>query len=496
MSKFNQSTTGKNTTVNREGYKAYKMEDKELLVTMVLTTMFGEPKFYGSTDNEIIELATEFAQNDPEFLCKLACYARHEGNLRTISHVLTAIIARYAKEYTRRTIRNVVVRADDITEIMSCYKTLYGKPFPNAMKREIANVIQKFDEYALAKYKGTKKDLSIKDVLRITHPVPKNKEIEELFNKVINDNLATPYTWETELSAKGNTKEVWDELIQSGKVGYMALLRNLNNIIKSGANIKPVLEIIGNPAQVKNSKQLPFRFYSAFKKLCFESVSTPEVAWALEDALTYSVDNLPKLEGRTLIAVDVSGSMMARVSRNSDVTCRDISVLLGCMSSRMCDSATVVYFNCDYSNRSFYRNSLENGIRVCTYGKYDSIFDNITNAPKADGGTDMTLPMIWALEKDTSRVPFDRVIYISDNECNCFHSLVGNTVQTYIDKYRKEKNPNLWVHAIDLQGYGTQQFNGKHCNIIAGWSDSVLPFIKLAEDGICTLVDKIEQYEI
>ena len=135
------------------------------------------------------------------------------------------------------------------------------------MKRGIAEAIQNFDEYQLAKYNGGSKEMKLRDILRITHPSPKSKEVEELFGKILNDTLVTPYTWETELSARGNTKEVWDELIASGRVGYMALLRNLRNIIKSGADITPVLAVLSNPIQVKKSKQLPFRFFSAYRML-------------------------------------------------------------------------------------------------------------------------------------------------------------------------------------------------------------------------------------
>ena len=164
MAKFNQSNTIK--TTNRSGYTAYEMPEKEHLVSAVLTTMFGEPKFYGSTDNDIVRLATACAKSFPSFLTKLACYARNVGNMRSVSHVLTAVIAREAHEYTRPTIRNVVVRPDDITEIMACYQSMYGKPFPNAMKREIADVLQRFDEYQIAKYSGDRKSTR----LNSSHP--------------------------------------------------------------------------------------------------------------------------------------------------------------------------------------------------------------------------------------------------------------------------------------------------------------------------------------
>ena len=117
MAKFNQKNTTK--TENREGFPAYRMELKERLVTAVLTTLFGEPKFYGSTDSNIVQLATRCAETDPEFLCKLTCYARNQNNLRSVSHVLCCVIAHDAHEYTRRTVRNIVIRPDDMTEILA-----------------------------------------------------------------------------------------------------------------------------------------------------------------------------------------------------------------------------------------------------------------------------------------------------------------------------------------------------------------------------------------
>ena len=492
MSKFNFKNTNK--TVNRDSFPAYKMQDKEQLVTAVLTTMFGEPKFYGSTDNDIFVLATVICGKDPAFVAKLACYARNVANMRSVSHVLACIIAHEAHEYTRAVIRNIIVRPDDITEIMACYKQMYGKPFPNALKREIAEQIQRFDEYALAKYNSRGMSMKLRDVLRITHPTPKNEKTEALFRKVLDDTLETPYTWETELSEKGNTKEVWDELISSGKVGYMALLRNLRNIVKCGADIAPVLKVLSDPERVKKSRQLPFRFFSAYRMLEQENLMTPEIHRALENALTVSVENLDTVPGRTLIAVDVSGSMGSCISRKSTVMCSEIAGLLGAMSSRICEDAAVCYFDCP-GGWSCLRG--DKGYIVEHYGKYDSILEICRKHIFSGGGTQMDLPMKFALEEDKSASikPFDRVIYFSDNVCNS-SSYGIKTVQSMVDKYRKKYNPDFWVHGVDLQGYGTQQFCGKNFNLIAGWSDKVLEFILLAEKGIGSLVQTIEEYQM
>ena len=492
MAKFNSKNTNK--TVNRDGFPAYKMQDKEQLVTAVLTTMFGEQKYYGSTDDDIFLLATIICTEEPSFVAKLACYARNVANMRSVSHVLACIIAHEAHEYTRAVIRNIIVRPDDITEIMACYLKMYGKPFPNALKREIAQQIQRFDEYALAKYNSRGMSMKLRDVLRITHPTPENENIGALFSKVIDDTLETPYTWETELSEKGNTKEVWNELIASGKVGYMALLRNLRNIIKSGADVKPVLDVLSDPGRVRKSRQLPFRFYSAYRMLEQENLMTPDIHRALELALNVSVENLETIPGRTLIAVDFSGSMRNYISRKSTVFCSEIAGLLGAMSSRICEDATVCYFDCPGSWSCL---PGDKGYIVEHYGKYDSILEICRKHSFGGGGTEMDLPMKYALEEDKSVCirPFDRVIYFSDNVCNS-SSYGLKTVQSMVDKYRNTYNPDFWVHGVDLQGYGTQQFCGKSFNLIAGWSEKVLEFILLAEKGIGSLVQTIEEYQM
>ena len=110
----------------------------------------------------------------------------------------------------------------------------------------------------------------------------------------------------------------------------------------------------------------------------------------------------------------------------------------------------------------------------------------------------MSLPMKYALEEDKSAYlkPFDRIIYFSDNMCNSSSDGFYRTVHSLVDSYREKYNKNFWVHGIDLMGYGTQQFCGKQFNLIAGWRESVLPFINLAESGISGLVDTIENYEV
>ena len=476
MAKFKQAATIK--TTNKDGHVAYSMKDKDRLVIQVLTTFFGEPKFYGDNSNEIVETATRIAANDPAFIANLAVFARREFNMRSVSHVLTAILAHEpaGKQFVRAMLPGVVVRADDMTEILSAYLTMFGKPVPNALKKGINDAIVRFDEYGIAKYKGEQNALKMRDVLRICHPTPQTPAQSDMWKRCIAGELETPYTWETELSAKGNTAEVWESLIASSKVGYMALLRNLRNIINAAPpNIGKVFETLADPEQVRRSRQLPFRFLSAYKELQGVDRATSKVFDTLEAAIDASVDNMAKIPGTTAIVVDVSGSMNTAVSGKSKMTCAEIALMLGVVAARICEDSVFLTFS-----TNLYR---------CAISSRGGILAQVRSIPVQGGRTNMGLPFQY-LTQEGIRV--DRIIVLSDNEVNRGYN---GPIQGLADTYRNTMaNPQCWVHAIDLQGYGTCQFVGARTNIISGWSEKVLEFIALAEEGVDTLIMRIEAY--
>ena len=478
MSKFNNTNTIK--TTNKEGHVAYAMSDKSKLVTQVLTSFFNEAKFYGDNSKEMAETIKRVIKKDADFVSRLAVFARREFNMRSVAHVLTAYLAHEpeGKPYTRKTINGITVRGDDVTELMSFYLSTFGKPIPNAMRKGINDVFQRFDEYTLAKYKGEGKGVKMRDLAILCHPAPKDDEQSAMWKRLLEGKLETPVTWETQLSANGNNRATWEKLIDSGKVGYMALLRNLRNIINAKPrNIEKVWQTIENPEAVKRSRQLPFRFLSAYKQV--GNIAGSRGLDALESAVEASIANMPRLKGTTVIAVDVSGSMGGTISAKSDIRCSEIGMMLGLIANRMCDNSIFYAFDDRISKEPLSRraNILETVARYITRG----------------GGTNMGLPFS---EMIRSKVQADRIIVISDSMCNCGYTWYNHkTVQTLADEYRRITGNDIWVHAIDLQGYGTQQFHGDKTNIIAGWSEKVFDFIRIAEQGEGSLEKAIAAYE-
>lgn len=487
MAKFNEKKIDKDLTINEEGSLAYKKSDREALVSMVLTTFYNEEKFYGDNSKQLVELARKMIEKDAKFVANLAIYARREMNLRSVSHVLCATLANVneGKEFVRYACDACILRADDITEILAYYVNTYSKPIPNSLKKALAAAMEKFDEYQIAKYNKKSKQFNFVDVLRLTHAKAKSEEQNELYKKIVSDSLEIPYTWETELSSKGNTKEVWEELIASGRVGYMALLRNLNNIVNAKpSNIDVALNTIKDEKAVLKSKVLPFRFYSAYSKLAQNEITSSKVLDTLEEAIEVSVKNMEKLSGKTLIAVDVSGSMGSRISARSDVTCCDIARVLAAISTYICEDSICLAF--------------DNELTKVSLSSKSGIIANAKSIKFNGGGTYCDLPIDYILE---NKIFVDRILMFSDNMCNhesfCSSYVYRRTpTQRLLEKYRQEVNKNVIVHAVDLQGYETKQVKGTGVNFIAGWNENILSYINLYEKGVSSLIEAIENYSL
>lgn len=491
MSKFNKAVAYPmpEMTVNNEGWVAYSMDPKSKLVNQVLTSFFNEAKFYGDNSKEIEANIQAVIKTDPAFVSKLAIFARREFNMRSISHVLAGYLAHEpeGKPYVKQTVKSIVLRGDDATEIMSFYLNTFGKPIPNSLRKALRDIFGTFDEYTLAKYKGEGKEVKMRDILCLCRPKPKDDQQSAVWKKLLEGNITPAYTWETELSAKGNNKETWEQLIDSGRLPYMAMLRNLRNILNAKpGNLEKVLRQISNPEAVRKSRQLPFRYLSAYNTVRWETFADRRVLDALEDAVDISIDNLTKLPGKTMIAIDVSGSMGSRISAKSDILCEDIAMMLGVIANRICEDATVYTFDTD--------------IKKLYIPHRNGILETVRNYSASGGGTNMYLPFHQIIrDYQEGHGDYDRIIVLSDNECNhCglkhyYHSV--KPVNEMANEYRRISGRNIWVHAIDLMGYGTQQFAGPKTNLIAGWSEKVFEFILLAEQGEGSLIKRIQEYQ-
>ena len=469
--KFNQKTN--NTTENLAGGQAYKESEKLEIVSLLLTS-FCTDQFYRKGTDTIDKLA-ELIKNaeDKLFVAKAAIYARTKFGMRSISHVASAEIVKTVKgkEWTKDYLKQVMIRPDDITETFAYYLSKYGKPVPNSLKKGIARALDKFNGYQLAKYRSAKADVKMVDVVNLIHPTPSATN-DEAIAALVRGDLKSTETWESKLTKAGQVAEseeekedlknaAWKELLTERKLGYFALLRNLRNIIEqSPESIQMACDTLEDETLITKSLVLPFRFQTAADEI--EKLNTADarkVLVSIQKALDISVKNVPKFEGETLIALDVSGSMSGRPA--------EIGALFAAILAKS-NNADVLMFDTN-----------------ATYKEYNPMDSVLTTAKKFKfngGGTDFDSIFIGANKK------YDRIVILSDMQSwSSYH-----TPKESFKEYKKKYGADPKIYSFDLQGYGTLQFPENNVYAITGFSEKVFDIMKLLETDRQALIHEIE----
>lgn len=287
---YNAQLRSNNVIRNHEGGEAWMQSHEFELYSTVACTMSIDDKFYESAADRINRIAALVRRVPAEFVAQLAIYARTELQLRSVPMLLLVELSEChsGDSLVSRATAKTIQRVDDIIELLACYQMRRGvsnlKRLSHQLRRGIAKAFCKFDEYQFAKYKAQDKPITLRDALFIAHPKAENEQQQELFDKIARQQLQPPYTWETRVSEVGRTKgfnrrkrrmrQVWTELIESRRMGYMAMLRNLRNMLGASVKIEPLqkaCDYLSSEQAVLNSKLLPFRFFSAY--LMFQSTN-------------------------------------------------------------------------------------------------------------------------------------------------------------------------------------------------------------------------------
>ncbi len=494
-------------TTNKEDAIAFTPSDKLKLYLQTASWLVGEPKFYHDEDSEgnslenqdqqILELIRRVAKEDPQFVLKLAVYARNELYLRTAPQIILvecSLIAE-AKPFVRKAVPNIVKRPDEMTTCVAYLTSKIGNignaspsgSMPASLKRGLADVFKTFTEYQLQKYNNKRKTVKLLDVLRLTHPTPKDKEQSLMFKRLVEDKLVTPDTWETITSKEGSTKESW---IKASKVmPYMALLRNLRNLIQNDALSEEVLKKLVDTEQVRKSKQFPYRFYSAYREIenGTEGFSTVKVLEALEGALEQSISNIPQLNGNTFISADNSGSMQSAVSGRSKIMCSEIANLSMAIAAKFCETTICSIF--------------ADQIATVSFPKTNGAISNMRSIHQGTVGygTNGYLTLDYLLKNN---IKADRIILFSDMQMYdtgySNYQGLGDSLYQKLLEYKRRINPNVFVYSIDLAGYGSLQIPEDESNVvqIGGWSDKIFKFMRIFENEKQTALNEIEKISI
>lgn len=410
-----------------EGAPAKFITPEMRLRRSVLSCLLWEKEFYEDGKDIASRILEAAAQVDAATVSALAVEARNVHGLRHVPLLLLTDLIRRGGPGVSHTVADTIRRADEMAELVSIYWRDGKKPISKQMKLGLAKAFGKFSEYQLAKY-DRDGPVRLRDVLFMTHPKPKDDEQKALFKRVAERQLITPDTWEVSLSGGADKRETFERLIREGKLGYLALLRNLRNMMDAGCERQLVADAI--VARKGAELVFPFRYVAAAR-------ACPQLEPYIDQALCEAVSTGPRLSGQTAILVDVSGSMGEKLSAKSDLTRMDAAAAL----------ASVV--NSDVRVFTFSHNVVEVPPRRGMAG-IDAV---IRSQPH--GGTYLG----QAVTALNANVNYDRLIVITDEQS--------------ADRVPDPKGKGYMINVASAKngvGYG------KWCHI-DGFSEAVIRFI-------------------
>jgi 60 kDa SS-A/Ro ribonucleoprotein len=418
-----------------EGAPARPISPELQLRRAALACLLWERQFY----EDGVEIAGRISGLVPkvsaEKVAQLAIEGREQMKLRHAPLLLVREMARHRthRALVAETLSRIIQRADELAEFVAIYWKDGRVPLSGQVKKGLAAAFPKFDEYQLAKYdRGG--PIKLRDVLFLCHAKPRDQAQAEVWKKLISATLSMPDTWEVALSSGADKRGAWERLLRGQKLGALALLRNLRNMREVGVDEALVVGAIGS---MNTGRVLPFRFLAAAR-------NAPQWEGALEGAMLKSATSGETLPGKTVVLVDVSGSMTAPLSRRSDMQRTDAAYGLAVLLREIAEKVAVFSFS-------------DNLIEVP--GRRGFALRDAIDGSQPHNGTYLGK----AIEELNRKEKYDRLIVISDEQAQ-----------------DRVPGPEGKGYVINVAGYENGVGYGKWTHI-DGWSESVIEYIRALE---------------
>jgi hypothetical protein len=522
------STYGAYAVENFMGGTSYNLSPLNTLKIIAASSIFGEPQYYtdglGSPKNlstildysilapmfksesgalkdnlSAVDIFEEAIQASLDFNFKatldLALELRNEYYMRLNPAVIFVKASMHEGRqefneknpgYMKMIGKAIALRPDDLTNQFEYYMYKNGgkKGLSSLVKRTWAERLAEFSRYQLNKYKGKR----LIDLVRISHA--KGEDINELMSTGTLKVEESEKTWEILRSEKKS----WEEIVNTIPIPHMALLRNLRGIFTEVEDPTLTARILTQlKGGVAKGKQFPFRYWSAYKAVSNSEINHKQLVLdTLEECLDISVENMPKLKGKTVCLSDNSGSAWGSFnSEYGTVTVAEIANLSSLITSLQSDSGEVGVFG---DNLSLKGVSKRNGLLT-------QLEETSKRGKSQGGGTENG---IWVFfdEAIKNKVHYDNIFIYSDMQAghgNLYghDHTVGKTKfvhtrkgGTYVDvlamaqEYREKVNPKVNLFTVQVGGYNNSVlpealYRGA---ILAGWTGKEPVFAKAISD--------------
>lgn len=448
------------------GAPAARQDAEGLLRRAVMACLLWEDLAYESGLDNAKNIIKLIPQVEPEKVASIAVEARVNQKLRHVPLFIAVQMLKHKnhRPFVKTILPQIITRADQLTDFLALYqkenklnKKLHK--LANAAKQGLAEAFLRFDEYQLAKY-DRNTGIKLRDVMFLTHPKPKDGAQAALFKRLAAGELKTPDTWEVALSTTPRVQhaEVWRRLIAERKLGALAYLRNLRNMLRVDLSVQEIEKGLEN---LSGSMLLPLNFLAAAKEV-------PELKRGLNNFILRSYENLKKLGGNSIFVVDVSGSMQAKISGKSDFSRMEVASAMAMLAFFQCEHIEIYVTAGSDSALEHKTQLLDNVIKGYTPGfeLAQAVMDSKT---KMGGGGIFTTQCLRYIKSVTKFKDVERIIVFSDS-ADCGR---GDGKPEPFGKHNYIVDVSAHQRGINYAGKWTAE--------IAGWSEHFLTYIAALE---------------
>jgi 60 kDa SS-A/Ro ribonucleoprotein len=439
---------------NNAGGFVYKVSDKARLERFLILGTDGGTYYASERDitkqnfGFIVDLAGKNPRLLIDTIVDVSVNNRAAKNSPAIFALAVAInsVAPEHKAEVRAAVQQVCRTSTHLFEFAQYVENLGG--WGRAKKSAVAQWYQSKDKDNLAlqavKYRQ-RNGWTHRDLLRLSHPVVDHnsapvinfmlgKEVEggpailEGFRKIQGAKTAAEATalvseyrlpWETVPTDLLNDADLWKAMVENRTIGHTAILRNLTRMEKIGAFkdlkfARKVADILTDENEVKRGRLHPVAFLNAWgaydanvpgARYYYRQTpvgnSTPAISAALQDGFYVSFANAEPSNARTLLALDVSGSMtMGEISGLKNLMPLQASAAMATVTLRREPYVETMAFSSGFVPLS-----------LSPRDDMNSVLNKMSGMPFS--GTDCAQPMLWAAK--TGR-EFDHFVVYTDSE--------------------------------------------------------------------------------
>lgn len=511
-------SSGAGDTLTYNGAVANTRDAKSDLFLLGVSNFVSEGTYYESgedRDSRYKALVHAVTAEDPQWVAEFVKYLRGTAHMRSVAVVTAAEYVKAGGPNGREVVASAALRADEPGEILAYWHSEYGRSLPAAIKRGVADAARRlYNEKSFIKYDSANKQYRFADVIQLAHVKPKDDKQSALFklaldtrynnvesvdpgvlptvsayreyNKMEKDKArkilisdpsalaASGMTWEALSSFGAMDAKAWEAIIPN--MGYMALLRNLRNFDQAGVSdavANKVIARLTDPDEVARSRQLPFRFLSAY-------TAAPSDRWKhpLSVALDLCLKNIPVLTGSSLILVDTSGSMGGYgLTSHSSLSPLDQAALFGAALTKSGQNVDLRIFADSVADFSF--------------PKGQNVLKTAEGLVQASGRVGHGTAIGAALDSWNGQ---DRVFLITDMQTSGYVSRVSDTVPAPSSYYYYGRRSNasggskipqnVPIYGFNINGYGSTVANPeKNFYEFGGLTDDTFKMVPVLEAG-------------